>query len=61
MASISLHELRHTYATLLISSGIDFKTVAKILGHDVEQTMRIYSHVNDDMMKKATNIIENIF
>ncbi|WP_031368406.1 site-specific integrase [Clostridium botulinum] len=61
LASISLHELRHTYATLLISSGIDFKTVAKILGHDVEQTMRIYSHVNDDMMKKATNIIENIF
>lgn len=60
-AGISLHELRHTYATLLISSGIDFKTAAKILGHDVEQTMKTYSHVTDDMMKKATGIIENIF
>lgn len=61
LAGISMHELRHTYATLLISSGIDFKTAAKILGHDVEQTMRTYSHVTDDMMKKATGIIENIF
>jgi integrase len=61
LAGISLHELRHTYATMLISNGLDFKTVAKILGHDVEQTMRTYSHVNNDMMKKAEHIIENIF
>ncbi|WP_050607234.1 site-specific integrase [Clostridium niameyense] len=61
LAGITMHELRHTYATLLISSGIDFKTAAKILGHTVEMTMRIYSHVTDDMMKKATKIIENIF
>lgn len=58
---ITIHELRHTYATLLIGSGVDFKTAAKLLGHSVEQTMKTYSHVNDDMMRKATNIIENIF
>lgn len=58
---ITIHELRHTYATMLISSGVDFKTAAKLLGHDVEQTMKTYSHVNDDMMNRATNIIENIF
>lgn len=58
---ITVHELRHTYATKLISNGVDFKTAAKLLGHTVEQTMKTYSHVNDDMMKKATSIIENIF
>lgn len=58
---ITIHELRHTYATMLISSGVDFKTAAKLLGHTVEQTMKTYSHVNDDMMKRATNIIKNIF
>lgn len=58
---ISLHELRHTYATKLIANGVDFKTVAKILGHSVEQTLKTYSHVTDDMMKKASNIIDNIF
>jgi integrase len=59
--NITVHELRHTYATMLISSGVDFKTAAKLLGHNVEQTMKTYSHVNDDMMNRATNIIENIF
>jgi len=56
---ISVHELRHTYATNLISNGVDFKTAAKILGHDIEMTMAIYSHVTDDMIKRATNIIDN--
>jgi len=56
---ISVHELRHTYATNLIANGVDFKTAAKFLGHDIEMTMAIYSHVTDDMIKRATNIIDN--
>lgn len=59
--NITIHELRHTYATKLISNGIDFKTAAKLLGHDIEQTMKTYSHVNDSMLKKATDTIRNIF
>ncbi|WP_160693394.1 site-specific integrase [Clostridium sp. C2-6-12] len=55
---ISIHELRHTYATNLIANGVDFKTAAKFLGHDVEMTMSIYSHVNDEMLKRATDIID---
>lgn len=59
--NITIHELRHTYATTLIKNGLDFKTVAKLLGHDVEQTMKTYSHVTSDMMDRATNIINSIF
>lgn len=58
---LSLHELRHTYATNLIAKGIDFKTVAKLMGHDIEETMKIYSHVTDDMMDNATNLINSMF
>lgn len=58
---LSLHELRHTYATNLIAKGIDFKTVAKLMGHDIEETMKIYSHVTDDMMNNATNLINSMF
>ncbi|GAA0774390.1 site-specific integrase [Clostridium subterminale] len=57
--SISVHELRHTYATNLIARGLDFKTVAKLMGHDVEQTMKTYSHVTDEMLQKAFNLINN--
>ena len=60
-AGISIHELRHTYITLLVQNGVDFKTVAKIAGHDVSETLKTYSHVNDDMMKIARETIKNIF
>ena len=56
-----IHELRHTYATTLIANGMDFKTAASILGHDVEQTMKVYSHVTNDMMKRASELINKIF
>ena len=59
--NITIHELRHTYATTLIKNGLDFKTVAKLLGHDVEQTMKTYSHVTNDMMDRAINIINSVF
>lgn len=55
---ITIHILRHTYATNLISRGLNFKTSAKILGHDVEQTMKTYSHVTDEMMKEAETFIK---
>ncbi|WP_027640190.1 site-specific integrase [Clostridium cadaveris] len=56
---ITVHELRHTYATKLISNGIDFKTAAKILGHDVEQTIKTYSHVTDEMLNNAFELLQN--
>lgn len=59
--NLSIHEFRHTYATTLISRGVDFKTVAKLMGHDVEQTMKTYSHVTDDMLNNATNVLAKIF
>ncbi|WP_420868597.1 tyrosine-type recombinase/integrase [Clostridium saccharoperbutylacetonicum] len=47
IGNITIHELRHTYITLLVSNGLDFKTIAKIAGHDVKQTLITYSHVTD--------------
>lgn len=61
IAGISIHELRHTYATLLIGNGIDFKTAAQLLGHDVQQTLKTYSHVTDEMFNRATEKISKIF
>ncbi|MGG7059270.1 tyrosine-type recombinase/integrase [Clostridium tertium] len=59
--NLSIHEFRHTYATTLISRGFDFKTVAKLMVHDIEQTMKTYSHVTDDMLNNATNVLAKIF
>lgn len=59
--NISVHELRHTYATSLISKGLDYTTVASLMGHDVKQTMGTYSHVTKDMLERASKIIDDIF
>lgn len=56
---ISVHELRHTYTTNLIANGIDYKTTALLIGDTVEMVMKVYSHVNSDMLERAKKIINN--
>lgn len=58
---IRLHDLRHTHATLLILAGTDMKTVSDRLGHtDIKITMNTYSHVLQEMDRKASDNISNI-
>jgi integrase len=46
------HDLRHTYATDLISAGVDIFTVSKLLGHtDPKITARVYAHLSPDYRK----------
>lgn len=55
--NFSIHEFRHTYTTTLISCSVDFKTVTKLMEHDVEQTMKTYAHFTDDMLNNTSNIL----
>lgn len=55
------HDLRHTHATLLISAGVDVKTVSRRLGHSsVNMTLNIYTHVLPAMDKKASDTIHSM-
>jgi Site-specific recombinase XerD len=50
----STHKLRHTAATLLYKySNVDIRTIQKILGHENIGTTQIYTHVDDDQVRKA--------
>ncbi|MDO4778626.1 MAG: tyrosine recombinase XerC [Tissierellia bacterium] len=51
----SPHKLRHTAATLMYKEGVDIRTLQKILGHTSVATTQIYTHVEDDDMRKAIN------
>lgn len=51
---VSLHKLRHTFATLLLSSGeTDIKTVSELLGHSNIGTTNIYVHALETSKRKA--------
>lgn len=55
---VRFHDLRHTYATLAISNGVDVKTLASMLGHhSAGFTLDTYTHVTNDMQKGAAEKI----
>lgn len=52
---MKFHGLRHTFATLLVQSSVDVRTVAAILGHsNIEITLNTYTHTNENMKDAAT-------
>ena len=54
-----MHTLRHTYATRAIESGMQPKTLQKLLGHSsLKMTMDRYVHVTDDSMEMGIRLFE---
>ncbi len=55
-------DLRHTAATLLLSSGVTVKVVRKMLGDaDISITLRVYAHVTPHMQQAATDVMDRIY
>ena len=47
------HKLRHTAATMMLSGGVDVKTVQEVLGHENLNTTQIYTHIESTELKLA--------
>lgn len=58
LPSIRFHDLRHTFATHALASGVDVKTLSGILGHtNASFTLDTYTHFTGDMQKRAAEIV----
>jgi integrase len=61
ISRITPHEFRHTYASLMIASGVDVVTVSRMLGHSSTKiTLDVYSHQIDEAKNKAANVLNNV-
>lgn len=58
---IRLHDLRHTWATLALSAGVDVKIVSERLGHaSAKITWDIYQHVTPTMQSNAAETVARL-
>ena len=57
---ISFHCARHTYATLLLTSGVDIYTVMKLLGQKDVRVTQIYAKIVDELKVNAVNAIPQL-
>ena len=61
LPSLRFHDLRHTFATHALASGVDAKTLSGILGHTKASfTLDTYTHVTGDMHRNAAEIVGNV-
>lgn len=49
-----IHDLRHTYASILASAGLSLPVIGALLGHTQPNTTARYSHLFDDPLRQAT-------
>lgn len=55
-----IHDLRHTYASLLVSAGLSLPIIGALLGHTQASTTHRYAHLMDDPLRAATNRVGDI-
>ena len=54
----NFHTLRHSFATLNIQKGFDYKTLSEVLGHaSVSTTMNIYVHGDTERQRQCIELL----
>jgi integrase len=57
---VRLHDLRHSYASILASAGVSLPIIGQLLGHTQVETTQRYGHLQDDALREATEPVGEI-
>ncbi len=59
ITGFTFHDLRHTFASRLVRSGVDLITVKDLLGHYSVKTTERYTHSNQEQKRKAVELLSS--
>ena len=57
---VSIHSLRHSFATHLLESGTDIRFIQELLGHNDIKTTLLYTHVTDKSIRKIKSPLDDL-
>jgi site-specific recombinase XerD len=60
LRGVRVHDLRHTFASLLISGGATLPVVGKLLGHTQAKTTQRYAHLFDDPVRQGVDAVGDL-
>jgi integrase len=58
---VRIHDLRHTFASLLVSGGASLEMIGKLLGHSQTQTTQRYAHLMESPLRAGVGAVASAF